>query len=100
MAPTTIPRLQNVALDGRVLGFSIALSLMTGLVFGSLPAWHAGRTHPIDALRSTERVVAGSWVMRWRNGLMVAEMALSTLLLVGAGSLVRTLMSYAALSPA
>ena len=94
MAPTSIPRLQNVALDARVLGFSLGISLVTGLLFGSLPAWQAGRAHPIDALRTTERVVAGSWVMRWRNALMVAEMALSTLLLVGAGLLVKSLMTY------
>lgn len=90
-APATIPRLAGVSLDWRVLAFAALVSLVTGLGFGLLPAWQAGRARPVDALRSSERVVAGTWVMRWRNALMVVEIALSTILLTGAGLMLKSL---------
>jgi putative ABC transport system permease protein len=90
-APATIPRLAGVTLDWRVLGFAALISLVTGLGFGVLPAWQAGRARPVDALRSSERVVAGTWVMKWRNALMVVEIALSTILLTGAGLMLKSL---------
>ena len=90
-APASIPRLSNVSLDWRVLGFAAAVSLVTGLVFGLLPAWQAGGSRPVDALRTSERVVAGTWVMKWRNALMVVEIALSTILLTGAGLMLKSL---------
>ncbi len=90
-APASIPRLAGVTLDWTVLGFAALVSLVTGLGFGLLPAWQAGRARPVDALRSSERVVAGTWVMKWRNGLMVLEIALSTILLTGAGLMLKSL---------
>jgi putative ABC transport system permease protein len=90
-APASIPRLAGVTLDWRVLIFAALVSLATGLGFGLLPAWQAGRTRPVDALRSSERVVAGTWVMKWRNALMVVEIALSTILLTGAGLMLKSL---------
>jgi len=90
-APTSIPRLAGVSLDWRVLVFAAGVSLMTGLGFGLLPAWQAGRAHPVDALRTSERVVAGTWVMKWRDGLMIVEIALSTVLLTGAGLMMKSL---------
>jgi putative ABC transport system permease protein len=90
-APASIPRLAGVTLDWRVLGFAALVSLLTGLAFGLLPAWQAGRARPVDALRSSERVVAGTWVMKWRNGLMVVEIALSMILLTGAGLMLKSL---------
>ena len=90
-APASIPRLTDVTLDWRVLAFAALVSLVTGLGFGLLPAWQAGRARPVDALRSSERVVAGTWVMKWRNGLMVLEIALSTILLTGAGLMLKSL---------
>jgi len=90
-APATIPRLADVSLDWHVLGFAVIVSLATGLGFGLLPAWQAGRARPVDALRSSERVVAGTWVMKWRNALMVVEVALSAILLTGAGLMLKSL---------
>jgi putative ABC transport system permease protein len=90
-APASIPRLAAVSLDWRVLAFAALVSLITGLGFGLLPAWQAGRARPVDALRTSERVVAGTWVMRWRNALMVVEIALSTILLTGAGLMLKSL---------
>ena len=93
LAPANTPRLDQVALDGRVLAAGIVIALITGVVFGIFPAWQASRERPIDALRSTERVVAGTSVMRWRNVLMALEVALSAVLLVGAGLTLRSLMN-------
>ena len=90
-APASIPRLADVSLDWHVLGFAAIVSLATGLGFGLLPAWQAGRARPVDALRSSERVVAGTWVMKWRNALMVVEVALSAILLTGAGLMLKSL---------
>jgi putative ABC transport system permease protein len=90
-APASIPRLAGVTLDWHVLAFAAIISLLTGMGFGLLPAWQAGRARPIDALRTSERVVAGTWVMKWRNVLMVVEVALSTILLTGAGLMLKSL---------
>jgi putative ABC transport system permease protein len=91
LAPANLPRLDQVTLDLRVLAAGFVLALITGLLFGVLPAWQASRERPVDALRSTERVVAGTSVMRWRNALMAVEVALSAILLVGAGLTFRSL---------
>jgi len=92
-APATIPRLADVSLDWHVLGFAVIVSLATGLGFGLLPAWQGGRARPVDALRSSERVVAGTWVMKWRNALMVVEVALSVTLVAVSALLIQSLMA-------
>ncbi len=91
LAPASLPNLGRVALDARVLTFTTIVALGTGLAFGLLPAWQVSRTRPTEALRTTDRAVTGTWALKSRQGLMVAEMALSTLLLVGAGLMLRSL---------
>ena len=91
LAPASLPNLGRVALDARVLTFTTIVALGTGLAFGLLPAWQVNRTRPTEALRTTDRAVTGTWALKSRQGLMVAEMALSTLLLVGAGLMLRSL---------
>jgi putative ABC transport system permease protein len=91
LAPANTPRLDQVTIDGRVLALCALLVTVTGMLFGILPAWQSSRSRPVDALRSTERVVAGTSVMRWRNALMAVEVALSAILLVGAGLTLRSL---------
>jgi predicted permease len=67
-----------------VLGFACGLSLLTGVLFGVAPAWIAARTEPVDALRTGTRTTArGASLLQ--QGLVVAQAALSLLLLVGAG---------------
>ena len=90
-APVSTPRLDDVAIGWRAVGFTLVLSLVTGIVFGGLPAWQAGSANPIDAMSSGARVVAGRHVMRWRSALMAAQLALSVLLLVGAGLMIKSL---------
>ncbi|MGE5833630.1 MAG: ADOP family duplicated permease, partial [Acidobacteriota bacterium] len=90
-APASLPHLSRVALDARVLAFTICLATLTGVVFGILPAWQVSRTRPTEVLRTTDRSVIGGWAIKSRQGLMVVEIALSTLLLIGAGLMLRSL---------
>jgi predicted permease len=91
VAPVSMPRVAEVAIDGRVALFTLLISVLTGVIFGGVPAWQAGQTDPLDAMSSGGRVVAGRRVMRWRNGLMIVQLALSALLLVGAGLMIKSL---------
>jgi macrolide transport system ATP-binding/permease protein len=84
----TFPGAQNVPIDaspsGVVIGFALALSLLTGGLFGIAPAWIAAQTQPADALRSSTRSTA-TGASPLRRGLVVLQAALSLVLLVGAG---------------
>lgn len=93
LAPASLPRLASVSLDSRVLAVSIGLALATGVIFGLMPAWQARRTRPIDAMTHGSRVVASPWMLRWRNALLVFEVAMSTVLLIGAGLMIRSLVT-------
>ncbi|HEX4947282.1 MAG TPA: ABC transporter permease, partial [Blastocatellia bacterium] len=84
-----IPRLDEITLDNRVLLFSIALSLLTGIVFGLAPAWQAARTDLNQTLKEGGRQTSGG-SQRLRHLLIVAEVALSLILLVGAGLLIKS----------
>jgi putative ABC transport system permease protein len=93
LAPATFPDIQRAALDLRVLAAAGGLAIVTGLLFGLLPAWQVSRTRPVEAMRTADRSTAGSWALRNRAALMAVEVALSTLLLVGAGLMLRSLMA-------
>jgi predicted permease len=80
-------------LDLRVLGFTLGLSLLTGLLFGIAPAWRATRVELTPALKDSARsstTTARSWLTK---SLVVAQVALSLLLLIGAGLMLRTLVN-------
>ena len=85
-------------LDGRALGFAIALAITTCLVFGVLPAWRAGRVDPIDALKRRAQGVAGGdeW---WQGALVAAQLALVLVLLAGSGLLLRSFGKLIAVDP-
>ncbi len=85
--------------DGRVLLFTLAVSLATGLVFGLVPAWQATRPQLTSALKEESGVVSASSHVRFRKGLVVAQVALSLLLLIGAGLFARSLYNLRALDP-
>lgn len=90
-APTSIPRVDTVTLDGRVLLFAIAISLATSVVFGLVPALDRGRRDLSDALRDGARGAGeGARRSRLRGVLVASEFALALMLLVGAGLMVRT----------
>ncbi len=90
LAPPNLPRLDSAVLNGRVILFTLVLSTITGLLFGIFPAWQASKSKPVEAMRATDRNLAGSSVMRWRNLLMTAEIAVSMMLLIGAGLLIKS----------
>jgi predicted lysophospholipase L1 biosynthesis ABC-type transport system permease subunit len=87
----------NVAPDARVLLFTLAASLLTGLLFGLAPAIHSSRIDLASALKGAAGSVAGNTAgYRLNQALIVAQVALSVVLLVGAGLLVRTLIKLKA----
>lgn len=86
----SIPAGLNLLPDWRVLGFTAAVAICTGVLFGLAPAWCASREDPNAALQQGSRTL-GAGASRLGKGLIVTQVALSLVLLVGAGLLVRTL---------
>ncbi len=99
-APTTIPRLEELSVDSRVLGFTLLVSLLTGLIFGSVPAWRASRPDLNVTLKDGSR---GSGVgfarHRLLSSLVVSQIALALLLLVGAGLLIKSFLQLRQVNP-
>jgi len=85
----SIPRANEISLDGRVLAFTVAVSVLTGIIFGLAPALQSSRADVQEALKETSRSTTGGR-HRLRQGLVVAEVALTLVLLVGAGLLIRS----------
>ena len=93
--PATIPRLGEIGIDGKVLAFTFVISLVTGVVFGLVPALRASRLDLNDVLREGGRTGVGTSAFglshhKLRKLLIAAEIALSLVLLIGAGLLVRS----------
>src|SRR5205085_3464362 len=89
--PYSLPREANVTLDGRALFFALLLSVLTGILFGLAPAWHATRPDLAGSMKEGGRgASAGGARQRVRGALVVVEMALAFVLLVGAGLLIRS----------
>lgn len=91
MAPSNLPRLSDIRLDGWVLAFTFLISLVTGAVFGIAPALYATKTNLSESLKEGEgRASAGTGRARLRQGLVIGELALSLVLLTGAGLMIAT----------
>ncbi len=90
LGPGSVPRLAETTVDARILGFALVLSLCTGLLFGLLPALRASRADLGEVMKEGARGTAGGRE-RLRGTLIVAEVALSFALLIGAGLLLRSL---------
>jgi putative ABC transport system permease protein len=86
----TVSRLDETRVDGVVLAFTLLVSLGTALLSGSLPAWQASRAGVGQALREGGRIT-GDARRRLRGALVVGEVALTLMLLVGAGLMIRSL---------
>ena len=92
MNPGNIPRLEDIGINGTVLAFTFGLSLATGILFGLAPAWRAIKVDPNTSLegRWTRRSEAmadyAGQRHRLRGLLVVSELALSLMLLIGAGT--------------
>ena len=87
--PEDLTHVSTVAIDGRVLVYTIAISLVTGVVFGILPALHGAASSPNDALKEGARGTSGVR-QRARSVLVAAEVAVAMLLLIGAGLTLRS----------
>jgi putative ABC transport system permease protein len=85
-----LPRVEEVAIDPHVLVFSLLVSLVTGLGFGLLPAWQNSNISLQDALSENSRTAAGAGSRRLRSGLVITEVALSLVLLLSAGLLLKS----------
>ncbi len=89
--PSSVPRMDQVAVDGTVLLFTAAISVLTGLFFGLLPAWKASLASPHEVLKAGGRTgTLGLGHRRLRSALVVAEISLALILLVGAGLMLRS----------
>src|SRR5690349_5329190 len=90
--PSSVPRLNEVRIDWVVLAFALLISLLTGLVFGLVPAFHSARVALSSAIREGGRGSGyGTKTGRLRDVLIVSELAFAVILMVGAGLLLRTL---------
>ena len=89
--PNNIPRLGDVALDGMALVFTFAISVLTGVLFGLAPVWQFSRPDLNEALKEgTHGASAGTVAARTRSVLVVAEVALSFVLLIAAGLMLQS----------
>jgi len=86
-----IPRAIQVGLDWRVLGFTLGVSVLTGVIFGLVPALHLSKTELTESLKEGRGAGAGAKRNRIRGILVVAEVAIAVVLLVGAGLLIQSL---------
>ena len=87
-----IPRALHVGIDWRVLGFTLGISLLTGLIFGLAPAFHSSKRELVETLKEGGRGTSeGARRNRVRNVLVVTELAIAVVLLVGAGLLIKSL---------
>jgi len=94
LIPENIPRLREIHMDGHTLGFALLVSTATAIAFGLVPAWHASRISVSNALKraGTGSTISAAW-RRYRSALVVVEVALSLLLLTGAGLMIETVIS-------
>ncbi len=101
LAPADIPRLAEVAIDRRVLAFTLLISIMTGLAFGLIPALKSTQADPYLMLKEGgNRGAAASLTQRrFRNALVVAELALALVLLAGAGLMIRSFARIRSVDP-
>ncbi len=99
LLPQEFPRLNEIGMDWRVFGFTLGASLLTGFLFGFAPALQISRADVQEAMKETGRGTAGSTRhTRLRHALIVAEVALSVVLLAGAGLLFRSFMRLQAVN--
>ncbi len=99
ISPANTPRLSEVGIDPRVVGFNFAVALATGILFGLVPALQASRTDLNETLKEGGRSSAGSGRHRLRSLLVVAETAIALVLLIGAGLIIRSFIQVLDVKP-
>ena len=100
LQPASLPRLDEIRLDGSVLSFTLLVSLFTGLMFGLAPAIHASKPDHNEALKEGGHGCAeGRHRQRVRAILVVAEVALAMMLLAGAGLMINSFVRFSRINP-
>lgn len=100
VSPTTTPRAQEINLDSTVLGFTVAVSLAAGILFGLAPVAQSFRLSLTDRLKEGSLSIVGGWRnQRMRSLLIVTEVAISLVLLVGAGLLLKSFLRLQQVNP-
>lgn len=99
LAPENLPRLETVGIDGRVLVFTALAGLVAAVLFGLLPAWRASQPELMNVLRGTSRISGLASGAFLRNGVVMAEVALSFVLLVGSGLMFRSFLDLQRIDP-
>jgi putative ABC transport system permease protein len=90
-APSSIPRVADIGIDPAVLGFLLAVSVLTGIAFGVLPAMQLSRTQALGSLREGGRgATAGAGRKRFRHALVMCEVAIAVVLVIGASLLLKS----------
>jgi putative ABC transport system permease protein len=97
LRPDNLPRVENISVDVRVLTFTLALALLTGLLFGFVPAWQATRVQKLPFATASRTATAGRSPLQ--NGLVVAELSLALVLLIGAGLLGKAFWRLTSVAP-
>ncbi|HWS98369.1 MAG TPA: ADOP family duplicated permease, partial [Candidatus Methylomirabilis sp.] len=98
--PANLPRLNEISIDARTLGFTLVLSLLSGLLFGLLPALKYAGPRTCATLRSAGRTISASRERhRARNLLVVGQVAMALVLLVSAGLMIRTFAALRTVEP-
>ena len=98
IAPATLPRLHQVALNGPVLLFTLLAALLTGLLLGAAPAWRAGKTKLNQTMKEGGPTLAGTHT-RLQSTIVGFEVVLAVVLLVGAGLMIRSMAKLRAVNP-
>jgi putative ABC transport system permease protein len=98
--PANVPRLDEIGIDGYVLGFTMLVSVLTGLLFGLVPALQASRPDLNETLKEGARgSTGGIGRQRVRSILVVTEVALTQMLLIGAGLMIKSFYSLQQVNP-
>jgi putative ABC transport system permease protein len=92
-----LPRIDDIALDWRVVAFTLGVGGVAGLFFGTFPIWELGKAKFTDTLRAGTRAVTGR--QRMRDVLVVSQLALAMILLTGAGLLIRSFQRLQSVDP-
>jgi predicted permease len=94
LAPATLPRLNEITVDGRVAGFCALTSVLTVFVFGALPAWRASFSEPAQAMTADGRGTSPKGHHRLQDTLVVLQVAIALVLLTGTGLMVESFQRF------
>ena len=100
LSPDAFPRIEEITVDSRVLAFTSLIAIVTGILFGLVPALRSAGSSTGQSLKEGSRIAtSGRSARRWHGALIVAEFALALVVLTGAGLLIRTLSQLQSVNP-